>query len=100
MFWEEKFTMVNMENCGCHNVGKHRETKNGAQYISWDIYLKFGDLDNIKITSPEPKSYLVRPGKGLITSLVLKAIRTIFFINKAMFAITEFSLKYLSKIID
>ena len=80
MFWEEKFTMVNMENCGCHNVGKHRETKNGAQYISWDIYLKFGDLDNIKITSPEPKGYLGRPGKGLITSLVFKAIiRLIFF---------------------
>ena len=31
--------------------------------------MKFGTLDNMKITSSDPKYYLGRSGKGLITSL-------------------------------
>ena len=50
-FWEEKFTPVNMKKCGCHNVRKHRETKNGAHYTPLDISLKFVNMENMKITS-------------------------------------------------
>ena len=56
-FWEEKFTPANMKNCGCHNVRKDREIKNGEQYVVLDISLKFGNLDKIKITGSEPKDY-------------------------------------------
>ena len=42
-----------------------------------DISLKFDSLDKIKITSSESKDNLGRSGKGLITSLGLKAkVRT------------------------
>ena len=83
-FWEEnftgeenftvsEFTLVNMKNCGCPNVGKHREIKDSDKYITLDILLKFGRLDKMRITSPEPKDDLVRSGKGLITSLGINA---------------------------
>ena len=51
MLREEKFTGerqlfldVNMENCGCHNVRKHREIKGGDKYVTLDISLKFDSL--------------------------------------------------------
>ena len=50
------------------------EIKNGEQYITSDISLKFGNLDKIKVTSSEPKYYLGISGKGVITSLGLKNI--------------------------
>ena len=75
-FWEEKFTQVNMKNSGRCNGRKHRDIKNGDQYVVLDISLKFGNLENMKITYSEPTYYLVIPGKGLITSLGLKAIDT------------------------
>ena len=56
-FWEENFILVNMNNCCCHSVRKHREIKNGRQYIALDISLKFGNMENIKIMSSEPKDY-------------------------------------------
>ena len=75
--WEEKFTLgefkpVNMKKCGRHNVRKHIEIKNGDKYITLDILLKFCSMDNTKITYSEPKYYLGRSGKGLITSLGIK----------------------------
>ena len=54
-FWEEKFTQVNMKNCGHHNVGKHRDTNNGEQYVVLDISLKFFNMENKKIISSEEK---------------------------------------------
>ena len=36
-FWEEKFTPVNMRSCERRNVRKHKETKNGNQYIDLNI---------------------------------------------------------------
>ena len=75
MFWEGKFTPENMKNCGHCNVMKHRKFKDGEKYITLEIYLKFGSLDKIKITSSEPKDYLGISGKGLITSMGLKIIR-------------------------
>ena len=74
--WEEKFTHMNMQMCGLSNVRKHREIKNGEQYVLLDISLKFGNLDDMETTSSEPKYDLEISGKGLITSLGLKEIRT------------------------
>ena len=81
-FWEGKFTLgeftaVNMKNCGCHNVRKHRDIKGSDKYVTLNISLKFNSLDKMKITSSESKFKLGISGKGLITSLGLKAkIRT------------------------
>ena len=47
-FRERKFMQVNMKNCGCCNVREHREIKNGEKYIALDIYLKFGNMENMK----------------------------------------------------
>ena len=43
--WEEMFTLVNMKSCGCRNVIKHKEIKNGEKYIALEIYLKLDCLD-------------------------------------------------------
>ena len=61
-----------MKNCGCRNVRKHREIKNGEKYITLEISLKFGSMDKIKVKSSEPKYYLVISRKGLIAYLGLK----------------------------
>ena len=79
MLWEVKltlseFTLVNMKICGRRNVSKHREINNGEKYITLGIPLNFDSLDKIKITSSEPKDYLGRSVKGLITSLGLNNI--------------------------
>ena len=59
-FLEEKFTpgeftAMNMKNCGCHNVRKHRDIKGSDKYVTLDILLKFESLDKMKITSSESK---------------------------------------------
>ena len=61
--------------------------------------MKFDNLDKLKIKYSEPKYYLGRSGKVLITYLCFKAIRMSKKVTKEKFAITEVSLKYLSKII-
>ena len=78
-FWEEiftgeeKFTPVNIKNCGHRNVRKHKEIKDSDKYITLEISFKFVSLKKMRITSSEPKYYLRRSRKGLITSLVLKS---------------------------
>ena len=74
MFWEKIFTPVSMKNCGRCNVRKHRDIKNGENYITLDINLNFFSLDKMKITSSEPNDYLGKSAKELITSLGLKII--------------------------
>ena len=64
---------MNMKICGRHNVSKHRDIKGSDKYVTLDISLNFGSLDKMRITSSEPKYILGRSGKGLITSLGLKA---------------------------
>ena len=39
------------ENSGSLNVRNHRDIKNGEQYVTLDISLKFGNIDKMKITS-------------------------------------------------
>ena len=96
--WEETFTPVNMKNSGRHNVRKNRDIMDGRKYITLDISLDFGSLDKIKITSSEPKYYLERSGKGLITSMGIKTIISAKKKKKARRAITNVSMKYISKI--
>ena len=69
---ENLFLAVNMKNCGCRNVRKHKEIKGSDKCITLDISSKFDSLDKIKITSSESKLKLERSEKGLITSLGFK----------------------------
>ena len=73
-FWEENFTQVNMKNGGRRNVSRPREIKNSEHYIALEIYLKFGNLENMNIISSEPRDYLGRSGKRLSTSLGINTI--------------------------
>ena len=98
-FWEVKFTPLNINVFGCYNVRKHREINNGEKYITLDISLNFGRMEKMKITSSEPKDYLGKSGKGLITSLGIKKITRSKRIKEARFAITNTSIKDLSNII-
>ena len=80
-FWEENFTPgefkpLNMKSCYHCNVRKPGEIKNGEKYTTSDASLKFVSLYKMKIISSEPKDYLGISGKGLITSMVLKTIRS------------------------
>ena len=74
-FWEGKFAPVNMKFCGRRNFRKHRDIKDGDKYTTLDVSSDFVSLDDMKITSSEPKYYLGRSGEGLIISLGLKTIR-------------------------
>ena len=64
---------MNTKKFGCFNVRKHRYIKGSDNYVTLGISLKFDSLDNIRITSLDSKVKLGRSGKGLITSLCLKA---------------------------
>ena len=75
MFQEGKFTLMNMKNGVLSNVRKHRDIKNVEQYITLEISLKVGNMDKMKITSSEPKNYLIILDKGLISFMGLKIIR-------------------------
>ena len=109
-FWEEKFTgeekftfgefsAVKMKICGGQNVRKQREIKGSEKYVTLDISLKFDNLDKMKITSLESKNNLGISGKGLITSLGIKAKARPHEYKKARYAIGNVSKKGLSKII-
>ena len=75
--WGGKFTVgnfsvMNMKNFGRRNVRRQREIKGSDKFITLEILLNFGIMENIRITSIEPKDNLEISGKGLITSLDLK----------------------------
>ena len=57
----------------CRNVRKHIEIRGSDKYVTMDISLNIGSLDKMLITSSEPTDKLERSGKGLITSLAIKA---------------------------
>ena len=54
-----EFTTVNMKNCGHCNVRKHIEIKGSDKYVTLDILLMFGSLENMIITYSEPKQNMV-----------------------------------------
>ena len=64
---------MSTKNCGRRNVRKHKEIKGSDKYVTLDISLEFYNQENMKITSSESKDNLGRSGKGLITSLGIKA---------------------------
>ena len=79
MFWEEKFKgkkylfqSVNMKNCGCRKVRKHKEIKDIDKIVTLDISANFDSLNNMETTSSESKEKLERSGKGLVTSMAFK----------------------------
>ena len=61
------------------------------------ISLKFDNLEKMIITSSEPKNYLGRSVKGLITYLGLRVKDIPKKYKKARYAIGNVSKKYLSK---
>ena len=60
---------MNMKNCGCLNVSKHKEIKGSDKYVTLYISSKFDSLEKIKITYSDSKGKLERSGKGLFTML-------------------------------
>ena len=64
---------MNIKNGSCGNVKKQRDINGGEEYTTLDISLKFDSLDKMRITSSEPQEKLGRSGKGMITSLGIKA---------------------------
>ena len=90
---------MNMKNGGRRNVRKHIEIKGSDKYVILDISLKFDSMDKMKITSSESKDDLVRPVKGLITSLGLKVKASPKIYKKTRYATRNFIKKELSKII-
>ena len=63
---------MNMNCFSRFNVRKHIYINNGEKYTTLDILLKFVNMENMIITSLDPKDYLGRSGNGLITFLGLK----------------------------
>ena len=78
--WEEKFTgkkqylfqSVNMKNCGRHKVRKPKEIRGSDKCVTLNVSEKFESLNKMETTSSESKGKLGRPGKGLVTPLVIK----------------------------
>ena len=99
--WEGKFTLsaINMKHCVRRNVSKHGEIKGSDNYITLEMFLKYDSLKKMIITSSESKDTFGRSGKGLITSLGLKAKVRPKNYKKSRHSIRNFSKKYLSKII-
>ena len=64
---------MNMKKIGYRNVRKYRDIKVSDKCITLDISLKFDSTNKMRIKYSYPKDKLGRPGKGLITSLGLKA---------------------------
>ena len=90
---------MNMKNYGRRSFRKHREIKGSGKYVTLDISLKFDSLENMRIKFSESKDKLGRSGKGLITSLGLKAKTRPNKYKKARYAIVNFSKNDLSNII-
>ena len=88
-----------MKNRGRRNVRKHRDIKDSDKYITLDISLKFGSLDKMRIASSDPKDNLGRSGKGLITSLGIKAKERPKKYKKEKYTIGNVIMKDLSNVI-
>ena len=78
-FWEEKSTVkkdlfhsVNLKNCVCRKVRKHKDIKGGDKIVTLNVSSKFDSTNKIETTSSESKGKFGRSGKGLVTALALK----------------------------
>ena len=61
-FWEEKFTgkedlfmSVNIKNCDCHKVRKHKEIKDSGKIVTLDISEKYDSLNKMETKSSKWK---------------------------------------------
>ena len=82
---------MNMKNGGRRNVRTNREIKGSDEYTTLDTSLKFGSLDKTRIKSSDPKDNLGGSGKGLITSMGLKAKECLKEIQKVKVCHSEMS---------
>ena len=74
-FRTDKFTPVEMKNCGRRNVRSHKEIKKIEQYIILDIYLELGISDKREVSSLGPKYSVERLGKGMTNSMTINTRR-------------------------
>ena len=108
-FWDGNFTgkqylfeSVNIKNCGCRKVSKHKEIKGSDKCVTLNIYEilniseKFDDLNKMETTSSESKLEMERSGKGLVTALDLNTKARSKKYKKARYAIGNVSMKELS----
>ena len=56
---------MSMKNSGRHNDKKHREIKGSDKYVTLDILLNFGSMENMIITSLDPKDNFGKIRKGV-----------------------------------
>ena len=70
---QKLFSVVNMKNCGRHNVRKNKNIKGSEKYVTLCISLKFYNMYKMKITYSDSKGKLERSGEELINSLIFKA---------------------------
>ena len=103
-FWEETFTgkqdlfqSVNMKNCGCRKVRKHKKIKGSDKGVTVNVSEKFDSQNNMETTTSESNWKLGRSKKGLVTALDLKTKSRSKIYKKVRYAIGNFSMKELSK---
>ena len=88
-----------MKKCGRRNVRSHIYIKDIDKYTTLYISLKFGSVENMRITSSEPKDNLGGSVKILITSLGLKTNARPNKYKRSRYSIGNVSMKDLSNII-
>ena len=79
---KDLFQSMNMENCGCRKVSKHKEIKVSDKIVTLNISAKFDNLNKMKTTSSESKGKLGRSGKGLVTAMAFDTKLRFFKIQK------------------
>ena len=90
---------VNMKNCGCQEVRKHKEIKGSDKIITLNVSAKFDSMNKMETTSSESKGKLGRSGKVLVTAMAFKTkVRSPKY-KKARYALVNVSMKELSNII-
>ena len=72
IFWEDKFTPVNIKSCESLNVRKHRDIKNIEQYIILDICSKLYFMVKREFTSSKSRGFMGKAIWGMTTSLDLR----------------------------
>ena len=84
---------VNMKNCGCLKVRKHKEIKGSDKIVTLNISAKFDSLNKMKTKYSESKEKLETSGKGLVTDLAFKTKLRLKKYKKARYAIGNVSEK-------
>ena len=89
-----------MRSCGCCNVRKHKEIKNGEQYIFFEISLKFDCPDKREVTNSGSRAYVGRSGKGLTNSMNIRTRRRLNKKQNSRTSITDISSQYFMKLLE